>query len=133
MTWIDQPSYIGPDRREHAKGWRLIERRKRSLLVDAPTLPAALRRLKLSLIDVTSEESSTAFARLAQAYAGRARTLGRSDIAGVLDRLVVFLNTPQVIEGDRRPAIDAALVTCGELLVQRPMRDNAAAVNRLRR
>lgn len=133
MNWVEHPNYTGPDRRTHHKGWRLIERRRRSFLTDPPTLPAALRRLRLSVIDVETVTQAEQFAQLCQAMAARAIELGRADIAQALMRLAVTLKAEQSYPTDRRPEIDAALSQCDELLVQRPARNIDAAVSRLRR
>lgn len=51
MLWVDHDAYFGPDRRSHAAGLRLFERRKQNCAGDPPPLNVAMRNLRLRVLD----------------------------------------------------------------------------------
>jgi hypothetical protein len=121
MSWVEHPSYIGPDRRKQ-KGLRLLERRRRSFLTDRPTLAAALRRLKLDAIDVDNAEREAAYRIRVQGVALLARETHRPDIAAVLEELALALNPEREGPPDQRATIGYTLAASEELWVQRAPR-----------
>lgn len=122
MNWVDHPAYIGPDRRRRAHGLRLLDRRRRSALTDPPTLAAALRRLKLMVLDLDKPEPIARFAQLSAAYSQLCAAKGRPDIAGVLRELAVQIDGDREISVDLRIVAQVALAVCEDLIVQRAPR-----------
>lgn len=121
MSWVDHPSYFGPDRRKRAVGFRLWERRRVSYLSEPPTMAAGLRRLRLHLIDATGDEALAKYAAEVHIIALLARRRGRPDIAAVLDELHLNLKHDDDANVDHRITIEYALAACDELLVQHAM------------
>jgi hypothetical protein len=51
MLWVDNDTYFGPDRRQHAAGLRLSERRRTDYTGAPPPLSKALLQLRLRVLD----------------------------------------------------------------------------------
>lgn len=54
MLWVDHPNYYGPDRRR-GSALRLNERRRSNCAGDPPALDAALRQLRMHVIDAQGQ------------------------------------------------------------------------------
>ena len=121
MTWVDHPSYFGPDRRR-AKSFRLLERRRRSHLQEPPTMAAGLRRLKLHMLEAVGPDNLAAFATEVAAIAALGKLRGRPDIAMLLQELHRNLTAEGAGDIDQRVLIDFALASCDERLVHRAPR-----------
>jgi hypothetical protein len=65
-SWVDQPSYFGPNRRQ-GPSRRLLSRRRQNLASDPPALRTALRRLHLQAQAATSRQDIASVQRDASA------------------------------------------------------------------
>jgi hypothetical protein len=54
--WVEQSGYIGPDRRKRPGPKRLMDRRRRDETAAAPGVNALLRRLRVQLLGIYSNE-----------------------------------------------------------------------------
>lgn len=86
MKWVDTMTYFGPDRRG-AFSHFLLERRKQEVVGAPPRLHAALRQLRMRLLEAQSDESRPAFLERMRATALLADAQGRGAIGDVLTRL----------------------------------------------
>lgn len=54
--WVEQSGYIGPDRRKRPGPKRLMDRRRRDETSASPGVNALLRRLRVQLLGIYSQE-----------------------------------------------------------------------------
>lgn len=105
MLWVDHRSYYGPDRRRKRGGIRLRERRRYNCASHPPPLGAALRQLRMHVIDAHGAAGVGAFADRTRAVALLAEAAGETDAAMELQRLSARLTPSR----DVRPAVYDAL------------------------
>ncbi len=105
-SWIDHQSYFGPDRRLHAV-FRVRDRRKLNLSSLPPTLPRALRKLKLGVLDARGRKGVGDFADLARNVAILADLYDAPDVSDRLTWLARRLYAHR--DEDMRPMIYDAL------------------------
>jgi hypothetical protein len=85
MTWVDQKSYFGPDRRQRG-GTRFLDRRREETHAPPPPLLTAMRQLRQRAIDAHGAGAADFAARVA-GIAELARYQGEQQAAEVLMRL----------------------------------------------
>jgi hypothetical protein len=109
MRWIDQDSYVGPDRRAHAKALRFIERRREDLAGAPPPLTTALRQMRQYVIDARGK-GAAAFAVRAEGVAALARHHGRPEVSATLMRVaaVAPLGATMDVRNDLLELLDRA-------------------------
>ncbi len=89
--WVDNPGYIGPDRRRRSGPKRWADRRRFDATEDHPPLGALLRRLRVQLMGMYSPDDRT---RAMQLLAGainealRQRLFECADSLKLADRLL---------------------------------------------
>lgn len=108
MDWIEDASYVGPDRRKRPGSLRIMDRRRRHPNVTRPPhLPVALRRLRLQVFSVVGDAALRTFMTQVVGIANLARYMRRDDVADILTALVRDLTGAPA--GDHRAKIEAAL------------------------
>ncbi len=104
--WVDNTTYIGPDRRRKlSRRWN--DRRRHDEAGELPPLGALLRRLRVRISSDTAEDRRHALEML-KAAIGEASRLGWRQCAGVLIRADEMLRTAG--ERDVALAADALIV-----------------------
>jgi hypothetical protein len=88
MLWVDHLNYVGLDRRQRRSVRRPKERRREDCSSPAPSLRAALRQLRMRVLDAERSASRSAFCIRATATAMLAKATGRAAIAELLFELV---------------------------------------------
>lgn len=86
MLWVDQDTYFGPDRRRKSAGLRVRERRRYNYAGQAPSLPIAMRQLRLRVLDAQGERAVT-FAERIRGTAQIAQSHHESGVSSVLNGL----------------------------------------------
>jgi hypothetical protein len=102
MLWVDQDSYFGPDRRRKPTGLRVRERRRYNLAANPPSLPIAMRQLRLRVLDAHGAGAKL-FAERAQATAVLAQMqheMNASDALSSLARTAAY-----GVDRDVRPSL----------------------------
>lgn len=94
MLWVDNTSYYGPDRRRKAAGLRVRERRRYNAACDPPSLPIALRQLRMRILDARGP-SAAQFSDRLQGVAIIAQVHGEHDAADALSSLAMKLARAQ--------------------------------------
>lgn len=94
MLWVDHTSYYGPDRRRKAAGLRVRERRRYNAACDPPSLPIALRQLRLRILDARGPGTAPFIDRL-QGAAIIAHIHGEDDASDALSSLAMTLARAQ--------------------------------------
>jgi len=102
MMWVDQDSYFGPDRRRKAGGLRVRERRRYNYAGQPPSLPIALRQLRMRVLDARGPAASH-FADRTQAVALLAQMQGQYDASDGLASLA--MQAARGVDRDVRPAL----------------------------
>lgn len=90
MLWIDQDCYYGPDRRRKAAVVRVRERRRYNSACEPPSLPVALRQLRMRVLDARGT-GAAAFADRLQGVAIIAHMNGEDDASDSLSALAMTL------------------------------------------
>lgn len=118
MDWIEDASYVGPDRRKRPARLRIMDRRRRqSSVTKPPHLPVALRRLRLQVFSVVGDTAMRDFTTQLVGISNLARYMRRDDVADILGGLVRDLTGAK---GDHRAQIEAALDACDLRLNEHP-------------
>lgn len=93
LRWVDVTSYFGPDRRSGAFSHFFLERRRHKAAGAPPPLHAALRQLRVRLLEVESAEGRGALRERLIATALLADAQGRAGIGDLLMQLAGRLET----------------------------------------
>ena len=88
MRWVKSEGFTGPDRRTRAPELKFGERRQRSSVVDAPSLSAGLRSLRVAAQAANTPRGVAAFLDRASAIATLAHGSGSPEIGKALEALV---------------------------------------------
>jgi hypothetical protein len=102
MLWIDHDSYFGPDRRRKPSGLRMREQRRYNLAANPPSLPIAMRQLRLRVLDARGA-SAKAFADRALATAVLAQMQHEMNASDALSSLA--RTAARGVDRDVRPAL----------------------------
>jgi len=102
MLWVDHDSYFGPDRRRKAAGMRMRERRRYDLAGLPPSLPIALRQLRMRVLDARGP-AAVRFADRAQATALLAQMNDEYEASDELSSLA--MTAARGAERDVRPTL----------------------------
>jgi hypothetical protein len=116
LKWVDVASYFGPDRRSGAFSHFIMERRRRQSVGSPPPLHAALRQLRVRLLDAETSEGRRALQERLTATALLADAQGRTRIGDHLMRLAEALGRG---EGDVAARLQSELLTA-EAMLQDP-------------
>lgn len=88
VRWVDDPSYVGLDRRERDKlALRLRERRRRENTGPLPPLSHALRHLRVRVHDTITQEGLQRFEARVGAVSRLAEARGHDELSILLARL----------------------------------------------
>jgi hypothetical protein len=93
LIWVNAGDFVGECRRAVQRGFRLTERRKRNLAEALPSLPTLLRQLKLHDLSASDGDRIGDFRVRLTAASALANSQGETVCAGLLDALMVFLDT----------------------------------------
>ncbi len=96
LKWIDIASYFGPDRRSGAFSHFILERRRDQAVGTPPPLHAALRQLRVRVLDAETAEGRRALKDRLTATALLADAQGRTAIGDRLARLAAQLESTSV-------------------------------------
>lgn len=118
MSWVDQKSYFGPDRRQAKRGFRLIERRREDMSDDPLSLAAASRRLIVWALDAQTPAKA---GQLAEPLAGMASLLRYHRVSGLAERIERL--GLRIRDGESGAEISAELRAIAERLAAGPRRD----------
>lgn len=91
LKWVDVASYFGPDRRSGGFSHFIMERRRRQAVGSPPALQAALRQLRMRLLDAETSQGRRALQERLRATALLADAQGRTRIGDHLMRLAEAL------------------------------------------
>lgn len=94
LRWVDVASYFGPDRRSGAFSHFILERRRHHAAGSPPPLHAALRQLRVRLLDVETAEGREALKERLIATALLADAQGRTEIGDHLLSVAEMLAEP---------------------------------------
>ena len=84
MRWVEQRSYVGPDRRREAR-FRLFDRRRKDQSVPLPAIQVLLRQLHLRVLDVaTAREALDQFQLRVQVASRASQDRGEHESARLL-------------------------------------------------
>jgi hypothetical protein len=84
LRWVNHLNYFGPDRRGDDFSYFFLERRRQSNVGAPPPLHAALRQLRVRLLEVDCNEARESLRDRITATAILAEAQSRSDISDVL-------------------------------------------------
>ncbi|MBI3439226.1 MAG: hypothetical protein HY054_11370 [Proteobacteria bacterium] len=104
--WVEQNGYIGPDRRKRPGPKRLMDRRRRDETSASPGVGALLRRLRVQLLGIYSQEDRLRVLQLLAAATYEAHRQRLYECASTLQRAERILRSGPA--GDIAAA-DAAL------------------------
>ena len=90
MQWVDNDTYFGPDRRQHA-GLRWTDRRHKDCAGTPPPLTTALRQLRLRVLDAQGP-GVNAFVNRVQGTAVLAELHNEPEVAFELNNLGLALD-----------------------------------------
>lgn len=102
MLWVDQESYFGSDRRCKLGGLRVRERRRYDYASTPPSLPIAMRQLRLRVLDARGP-GARQFADRAQSTALLAQMNHEYEASDELSSLA--LKAARGVDRDVRPAL----------------------------
>lgn len=88
MLWVDQESYFGPNRRRKPGGLRMRERRRYDCTGMPPSLPIALRQLRMRVLDARGPNAAR-FADRSRSTALLAQMQGEHEASDVLTSLAM--------------------------------------------
>lgn len=104
--WVDQECYFGPDRRRKLGGLRVRERRRHDYACTPPSVPIALRQLRMRVLDARGAGAQR-FADRAQGVALLAQIQQEYEASDALASLA--MQAARGVERDVRPALYDAL------------------------
>ena len=107
MRWVDDPKYVGLDRRKDRADLRLRERRRINKAGEPPSLASAIRRLSLRVIDARTPTGLAAFCKRTRETSQLAKELRNGAVADSLTKLALKLEASH--GADMRPVIEAEL------------------------
>lgn len=114
-SWVDHKNYVGPDRRRK-RGIRLNERREYDYGGAAPSLSAAVRQLRMHVLDAHGPEGAAKFVQRVNAVAGLAAQVNELKAAAHLHKIAQVM-TQQGASRDMRNALYPALEKVAEAIV----------------
>lgn len=118
MQWVDCESYFGPDRRTKRSS-RLLDRRRLDRAGPPPSLPTAMRRFRLMLIDRCNHRPDQLMQR-ARALAELAELRRETLVAGALNRFCSLAEQdPAATDDETLSALYRAL-DCAETALKPP-------------
>ena len=120
LKWIDVASYFGPDRRTGAFSHFFLERRRDETAGHPPALAAALRQLRVRVLNANSTDGRRALQQRLTATALLADAQGRPAIGDVLTQLAERLKAAEV-------GSDVSAMLQAELLKAEAMLDHEKA------
>lgn len=112
--WVEGRSFLGFDRRKGQSGFRLFDRRKGDESGDPPSLPAALRKLRIRCMEANTPEGSLGFAAATRVVADLARAYHKTHAAQSLQRLAERVAADP--RADWRSAAEAEIMAIMERL-----------------
>jgi hypothetical protein len=87
MRWVEERSYVGPDRRR-ARKFRLFDRRTEDRSIPLPAIQVLLRQLHLKVLDVaTAREAIAQFQFRVQIASQATQERGEEESAQILARV----------------------------------------------
>lgn len=114
-SWVDHKNYVGPDRRSK-RGMRLNERREYDYGGNAPSLSAAVRQLRMHVLDAHGQDGVGKFVQRVKAVAWLAEQVNEQKAAAHLYKIAQVL-MHQGAEKDMRNALYGALDKVGEAII----------------
>ncbi len=120
LRWVDHFNYFGPDRRGNAFSHFFFERRKHASVGAPPALHAALRQLRVRVLEAENADARHALRERLIATALLADAQGRNDIGDLLTGLASKL--------EEEGAADLAAFVQSELLRASAMLSDPVAV-----
>ena len=102
MLWVDHESYFGPDRRRKSAGLRMRERRRYDCAGLPPSLPIALRQLRMRVLDARGPGAGH-YADRAQATALLAQMNHQMETSDELSSLAMI--AARGVNSDVRPSL----------------------------
>lgn len=112
LRWVDHLNYFGPDRRGGAFSHFFFERRKESA-AGMPSLHAALRQLRVRVLEADNAGARHALRERSTATALLADAQGRTDIGDILTDLASKLEAD---EGDLSALLQSELLRAAAML-----------------
>lgn len=97
LRWVDHFNYFGPDRRGDAFSHFFFERRKHSSVGTPPPLHAALRQLRVRVLEAENADARHGLRERFTATAVLAHAQGRTEIGDLLNDLA---NALEEVESD---------------------------------
>lgn len=113
-SWVDHKNYVGPDRRKK-RGLRLNERREYDYGGNAPSLSAAVRQLRMHVLDAHGPEGAAKFVERVSAVAWLAEQANEPKAAAHLHKIAQVM-IQQGAQKDMRNALYPALERVAEAI-----------------
>jgi hypothetical protein len=114
-SWVDHKNYVGPDRRKK-RGMRLGERREYDYGGNTPSLSAAVRQLRMHVLDAHGQDGSKKFVARVKAVAWLAEQVNELKAAAHLLKIAQVMEH-QGAEKDMRNALYPALDRVAESIL----------------
>jgi hypothetical protein len=108
--WIDNLTYVGPDRRRLSERRLFKERRRFDESGEPPSLPVMIRRIRVQLLSLEMQHDKTMLLQLARAAITQAeiqRKLGAADLIKEAAKMVHMRHKP---DSDFIASIDSKLI-----------------------
>jgi hypothetical protein len=114
-SWVDHKNYVGPDRRGKRK-MRLNERRELDYGGSAPSLSAAVRQLRMHVLEAHGPEGAAKFVQRVKAVAWLAEQVNELKAAAHLHKIAQVM-MHQGADKDMRNALYPALERVAEAII----------------
>lgn len=115
LRWVDHFNYFGPDRRGDAFSYYFLERRRDDYAGTPPPLHAALRQLRVRVLEAHDADERAVLRERVMATALLAAAQERTDIIDLLIQLAADMDTPQS-EADLAATVQAQLLRAAAML-----------------
>lgn len=115
LRWVDHFNYFGPDRRGDAFSHFFFERRKHASVGTPPPLHAALRQLRVRVLEAENAGARQTLRERLTATAVLAYAQGRTDIGDLLTNLATTLDSEES-ETDLASVVQSELLRASAML-----------------
>jgi hypothetical protein len=108
--WIDNTDYIGPDRRRVGDKRLFKERRKFDESGEPPSLPIMIRRLRVQLLGLSTQQEKTLLLQLARAAITQAEVQRKPRAADFIKEGAKMIQAAYTLDSRLIQAVDTKFV-----------------------
>ena len=113
--WIDNPDYVGQDRRRSSERRLFRERRKFDESGDQPSLLSMIRRLRVQLLGLTTSNDKTHLMQLSRAAINQALAQRKIGAADLIKEAAAMVQAARTMDSNLVQAADAKLIRALDL------------------